>query len=134
MPLLLLAEALLEEATQLVEVERLERRQLLGRQVPAHLRIAEPVFELLHELERFAFDALEGREECLVERVEIGLAVDAERASHVVEAVERAVVEAHRQGARERHRLLQADLDLALAELEEEGDEHRSREEPSLTA
>ncbi len=67
---------------------------------------------------------LKHEQEGLVERVEVGLGVDAERARHVVEAVERAVVQAHREGPREGHGLLQADFDLALAELEEERDEH----------
>ena len=64
----------------------------------------------------------------LVEGVEIALGVDAERARHVIEAVERAVVEPQLEDAREGHRLLEADLDLALPELEEERDEHPGRE------
>ena len=122
----LLAHALLEQPPQLLEVQRLERRQLLGGQVLSHLGVAQPLLELPRQLERLALDTAEAREEGLVEGVEVGLAVDAERASHVVEPVERAVVQAHLQRAGEGHRLLEAHLDLALAQLEEKRDEHPS--------
>ena len=46
------------------------------------------------------------------------------RAGHVIEAVERAVVQAHLQRLGERHGLLEADLHLALAELVEKRNEH----------
>ena len=49
--LLLLLQALLEELAQLLEVEVLEHRELLGREVLAHLRVAQPLLELLRELD-----------------------------------------------------------------------------------
>ena len=64
--------------------------------------------------------------ERLIEGVEVALAVHAERAGHVVEAVERAVVKPHRERAGERHRFLRADLHLLGAELEEERNERRA--------
>ena len=126
-PLLLLLEALLEELPQRLGVEVLEHLELLGREALAHLRIAQPLFELLRELRRLRLHALEAREVRLVEGVEVRLGVDADRAGHVIEAVERAVVQAHLERLREGHRLLEADLHLALAELVEKRDEHRGR-------
>ena len=79
MPLLLLAHPLFEQAQELVEAEVLEHRELLGREVLLHLGVAEPLVELLHQIERLGLDAPEAREERLVECVEVGLVVDAER-------------------------------------------------------
>src|SRR5690606_16067828 len=85
--------------------------------------IREPRFELLDELQVLRLDALEVREESLVELVEIALAMNADRPCQVVEAVERALVEAEGERLGERRRLLRAHLHLARTELIEERDE-----------
>jgi len=113
--LLLLLEPLFEELPQRFGIELLQHRQLLGRQLLAHPRVSQPLLELLRELDGLRLDALEAREIGLVEGIEVGLAVDAYGARDVVEAVERAVVKAHLERARERHGLLEANLHLALA-------------------
>ena len=64
-----------------------------------------------------------GRER-LIERVQIALAVDAEGARDVVEAVERALVEAAGEGLGHGHGLLRSHPHLAGAQLVEERNEH----------
>src|SRR5262249_31751668 len=76
--------------------------------------------------ERGRFDPVEVRRERLIERVEIGLAMDAEGACDVIEAVERAFMEIARERVRERERLLRTDLHFARPELVEERDEDRT--------
>ena len=97
MALLLLAQALLEQPAQLVEVERLEQLALLVGELAPRRVVGEPVEQLLGDLQRLDLDALEVRGERDVERVEVLLAVHQERARDVVEAVERGVVQAARQ-------------------------------------
>ncbi len=59
-----------------------------------------------------------------VEAVEVLLAVHAERAGDLVEAVERALVQAERERAGQRVGLLRAHLHASIAQLVEEIDEH----------
>ena len=90
-----------------------------SRQVQA---IADAVDELLEAL---GLRTTEVRGERIVERVEVRLAVNQDRAGHVIEAVERAVVHSGRERLREMHGLRRTDRNLALAELVEKRDEHR---------
>jgi hypothetical protein len=124
-PLLLLAQSLLEQAQELIQAKVLEHRELLGGEVLSSLWITQPFVELFHQVERLGLDAAKAREEGLVEGVEVGFIMHAEGARDVVETVERAVVQAHSEGTRERHGLLKANLDLALPELEKKRYEHR---------
>src|SRR5690606_20604415 len=96
--LLLLAEALLEEAAQFVHVERLQGALLLLAEENEAGGVAKPLFDFLDELDGRDLDAAEVGGEGLVEGVEVGFTVHEERASHVVEAVERVLVQAHREG------------------------------------
>ena len=126
MALLLLAEALLEEAPQLLGVDGLERGEILGAELAARLRVLEPLLELVQDLHAGDLDPAGSGGERLVERVEVLLAVDEERTRDVVKALERAIVEALHEGARERHGLLRADLHLARAKLVEKRHERRA--------
>ena len=76
--LLLLAQALLEQLLQLLEIEALGQRALFGRElVELELGVLEPLEQLFRELDVLALDALELGEERLVEGVEVRLAVHA---------------------------------------------------------
>jgi hypothetical protein len=123
-PLFLLAQALLEKALQLGEIEGLEQRALFVGELGALGGILQPCQELVGDCLGVGVDAAKVGGERYVERVEVCLAVDEDRACEEVEAVERAVVEAHRHGARQGHRLLRADRHLVLAKLVEKLDEH----------
>src|SRR5690606_22294294 len=92
--LLLLGEALLEEAAELGRIERLEHGPLLVGEEREPRRIGEPALDLVGDHEAEALDALEGGPEGLVEGVELGLGVHEERARDVVEALEGALVHA----------------------------------------
>ncbi len=121
--LFLLFHALLEELAELLHVELLEHVELVGRELTSVLRILQPVFELVQDLDCDRRNTPKMAGKCLIERVEVGLAVDAERAGNMVEAVERRLMKVERERPRERHRLLRADLELAAPELVEERDD-----------
>src|SRR5262249_7194587 len=87
-------------------------------------RVPQPLQQLLGQRLSLLLDALEVGEEGLVERVEVGLGVDAERARHVVEALEGAVVQSRLERAGERERLLRPHRDHAPPQLVEEPNEH----------
>ncbi len=124
--LLLLLHPLFEELPERLHVDRLEHLALFVGELAPVPRISEPLVELLQEVRPHPLDPAEVMAEGLIEGVEVALPVHAERAGHVVEAVEGAVVEPHHERAGEGHRLLGPHLHLLGAQLEEEGDERRA--------
>src|SRR5262249_27623348 len=88
-PFLLLAEPLLEEPAQLFHVDRLEHGELLRRQIATLEWVGKPLLDLVEEFQARGLNAAKVAEERLVERVEVCLAVHAERARDVIETVER---------------------------------------------
>ena len=126
MTLLLLAQPLLEQVAQLVEVERLQGLALLRGQALALARILEPRSQLVRQRQRVGLDALEVGQERLVEGVVLGDVLDAQRPRQLVEPVERRLVEPERHGLHQGHPLVRRHLQLVPAQLEQEVDEHRS--------
>src|SRR5262249_32337928 len=122
-----LAQSLLQPSPRLLQVERLEERALFVGQLAARRRLLEPVEQLLGDLQRFDLDAVEVGGEGGVEGGEGLLAMDAEGAGDVVEAVERGFVEVASQRLGDGERFLGADFDAAATELVEEVDEHRGK-------
>src|SRR5262249_11781768 len=100
-------------------------RARLGGGPPGFLGSGEPLEQLLGHRERVDADVLEVEQERLVERVEVGDVLHAQRSREPVEAVERRVVQALGEALHEREPLVRADLQLAPAELEQEIDQHR---------
>jgi hypothetical protein len=88
-------------------------------------RILEPAEQLLGEGERLEADVLEVGEEGDVEGVELADLLDADRARDPVEAVQAGVVQPLVERLHQREPLVRAHVDPALAQLEEEVDQHR---------
>src|SRR5579863_1249196 len=82
--------------------------------------VAQPLHEILDQLERRPISPTEACPERIVERVEVRLRVHAESARHLVETVEGAVVQAEGERPCERRRFLQPYLDLAVSEFKEQ--------------
>ena len=123
----LLGQPLPHLLADLVEVHPLQKLLFLLGQLPLRRRVLEPAHQLLGERDGFVGHAVEVVGEGAVEAVEVLLAVHAEGAGHLVEAVERPPVQPQPERLRQRDRLMKTDLHAPLAQLVEELDEHQRR-------
>src|SRR5882724_8751903 len=123
-PLALLQKPLPQPLARLSQVEPLQDLLLQLGELPLGRGLLEPLQELVGERQRVVGDAAEVVRECPVEGVQVLLAVHAERPGHLVEAVQRPLVQPEPQRLRQRERFLGAHLHPAIAQLVEEGHEH----------
>ena len=127
--------------TQVLAGQLTDERQLamLRRMKAAGQRMSDMIEQLLdltrarlgggvgfsRASERVDVDVLEVGQERLVVGVVVREVLHAQRAAELVEAVERAVVEAERHPLHQRHPLVGRHRQLARAQLEQEVDQHR---------
>ncbi len=124
MALVLLGEALLEEAAQLVEGQGLERRELLGAELGQRQRVVEPAQQLLGGLRR-ELPVAEDRLKHLIPGVELRLVLDEDGARHAVEVGQIRRDDPAREDLHQRHPLADADRQAGPAEPEEQAPEEQ---------